>query len=271
MFDLSLKKRRREVDEDEEAAPATAVQGNHGKRIRSNVTTEEQPTGQSYMDAIPFRPSEHSPHPFWRPTTITPAESEESAGESPVTQPDSDMEMDEGNDIFGPLPSPDTPAFATPLRPARLHWQAMQQFPGGRIPTPIHSNFYTNNNTFLKMTSRSNSDVSQMELEHLVSGSQQTSRILPGLDRRLPSPVSEDEMDTQTSIAGSQLSHLSVVDEEFMEVDRNETMLSEPPKRGRARSGAIATEKKKFSMGYREDCPKCQARVPGHYSHFLPA
>jgi hypothetical protein len=77
----------------------------------------------------------------------------------------------------------------------------------------------------------------------------------------LPSPISEDYVETPTDITSSQLSRLSFNGED-MEMD--------VPRTGRARSGAITAEKKKFVVGYRDDCDKCRAKVPGHWAHFLP-
>ncbi|KAF2396264.1 hypothetical protein EJ06DRAFT_560205 [Trichodelitschia bisporula] len=39
---------------------------------------------------------------------------------------------------------------------------------------------------------------------------------------------------------------------------------------GRKRSGAMVNgEKRKVFFGWREDCEKCRARVPGHLAHYL--
>ena len=34
-------------------------------------------------------------------------------------------------------------------------------------------------------------------------------------------------------------------------------------------SGKIKSEKTTLAMGYRADCEKCRARVPGHFNHFV--
>jgi len=90
---------------------------------------------------------------------------------------------------------------------------------------------------------------------------------------RVPSPISEDEPHTPTTVAGSQLSLLTVTD---MDMDMEPP---EPPeietvvvRKQRARSGAFTSPRdpsKKLSMGYRDDCEKCRNRVPGHMNHFL--
>lgn len=90
---------------------------------------------------------------------------------------------------------------------------------------------------------------------------------------RVPSPISEDEPHTPTTVAGSQLSLLTVTD---IDMDMEPP---EPPevevvvvRKQRARSGAFTSPRdpsKKLSMGYRDDCEKCRNRVPGHMNHFL--
>jgi len=44
-----------------------------------------------------------------------------------------------------------------------------------------------------------------------------------------------------------------------------------PPRKGRARSGAMTSPNKRFFMGYVPDCDKCRLKVPGHSVHILPA
>lgn len=106
-------------------------------------------------------------------------------------------------------------------------------------------------------------------------------------NRRMPSPISEDEdiPDTPTALTQSQLSRLSFShphpppnysSDQMMETEVSDTaaaaalaLLPPPTPRGRKRSGAL-TGMGRFSMGYRDDCEKCRLRVPGHYSHFLP-
>lgn len=89
-------------------------------------------------------------------------------------------------------------------------------------------------------------------------------------DHAMPSPITEGDMDATTTLTGSQLARLSVSGGEDMDTDEGLVVeTSTTPRKGRARSGAF-TEKRKYAVGYREDCEKCRNRVPGHYSHFLP-
>jgi hypothetical protein len=172
-----------------------------------------------------------------------------------------DVDMDDDHfDITCSQP-PDSPV-APFLRPPRLNAQLFQEpGAGGRIPTPITGAFYP------RLPSRGVSDINAMDdLEDATALPIPLMQMWkpPERDRRMPSPISEDEA------TESQLSRLSVGGVEEMDMEdvvRSPTMHA---KTGRARSGAI-TDKRKFSMGYRDDCDKCRARVPGHFSHFLPA
>jgi len=94
-------------------------------------------------------------------------------------------------------------------------------------------------------------------------------------DHAMPSPITEGDIDpTAALLTGSQLARLSMSgngsDHDTMDTDESPaTETPTTPRKGRARSGAF-TEKRKYVVGYREDCEKCRHRVPGHYSHFLP-
>ena len=119
----------------------------------------------------------------------------------------------------------------------------------------------------------------------------------------LPSPISEGDPD---ALAGGRLARLSVVGDDAMDFESGEAVKSvatsptkidvntqdsaivqtssvEPlnPARTdlpaatgstheRRRSLTAPSDKRRFSMGYRDDCEKCRMRVPGHFSHFLP-
>ncbi|OCL06111.1 hypothetical protein AOQ84DRAFT_441043 [Glonium stellatum] len=260
MLSAQLTKRRRD-DNDSDSGDER-----YQKKSRSHSFQDLEQYSPPHT--LPLRPSETPPRNFGFPNAMTPAHSDHSSHNSPVPlfdevhfpddQTDVDME-DDDLDIICSQP-PDSP-LAPFLRPARLNAQLFQEPScGGRIPTPIHGSFYP------RLPSRSTSDVSNMDLEDAVVVT--TSRKQPERDRRMPSPISEDEVDS-TTMTESQLSRLSVRGTEGMEMDETARSAGPTAKRGRARSGAI-TDKRKFSMGYRDDCDKCKARVPGHYSHFLP-
>lgn len=122
----------------------------------------------------------------------------------------------------------------------------------------------------------------------------------------LPSPISEGDHDV---LAGGRLARLSVVGEDAMDVvgeeepaekkagissvnafaatsdgpvvaQLSDASMAEPmgtdqPAKAksngheRRRSLTVPSEKRRFCMGYRDDCEKCRLRVPGHFSHFL--
>lgn len=126
----------------------------------------------------------------------------------------------------------------------------------GRIPTPITSNF--------------SSDV--RTANRGVPGEEATSRLK--FDRRLPSPISEDE--SSHNIQTSPMADAQMDTE--TQIPRND----EPKKYGASRLGirnlghvstgigeGWGSSSKKLSMGYRSDCEKCRQRVAGHYMHIV--
>lgn len=92
--------------------------------------------------------------------------------------------------------------------------------------------------------------------------------------RRLPSPISEDE---SMLFSVSTVSTSGLTEEMINRVDvrlddscslTNNTPTTERPPAEEAAS--IQTRgKAKLLMGYRADCEKCRARVPGHYNHVI--
>ncbi|KAF2473036.1 uncharacterized protein BDR25DRAFT_282220 [Lindgomyces ingoldianus] len=217
---------------------------------------------------------------------------------------DLDLTMDDDDfDIIGSQP-PDSPLVPFALRPAKLNPQIIADSASnntGRIPTPIYPNFhtprgpmsiagmagfnypnsgmaggFTSDNTYL--------GVPPVPIQQPPASRKNSRDHDQDRSRRMPSPISEDEdiPDTPTALTQSQLSRLTVTSHnppsEHMDVEGNTAHggkdgpppgVVTTPSRGRKRSGAF-TGKGRFSMGYREDCEKCKAKVPGHYSHFLP-
>jgi hypothetical protein len=158
------------------------------------------------------------------------------------------MDMNEEISIVGSQSPPSPYQQHTWLRPAKLNSPSVHEsFSGGRIPTPIHTTF---------VIGAPPRTASAPTFHHQHINEARSSMVAP-----LPSPISEDYVETPTDITSSQLSRLSFNGED-MEMDI--------PRTGRARSGAITAEKKKFVVGYRDDCDKCRAKVPGHWAHFLP-
>lgn len=134
----------------------------------------------------------------------------------------------------------------------------------GRIPTPIHSSFAP----FIRAEKASmHPDTDFADDEAMVD------RFRRG--RRLPSPISEDEMSPSVIVDG--------LEDMQMEVDTSQPEKETPTKKGHSRSkhslrnwhgfgGDLSVNtgaKRSFSMGYRADCEKCRMKVPGHFSHII--
>ncbi|KAI9659997.1 MAG: hypothetical protein M1821_001349 [Bathelium mastoideum] len=187
-----------------------------------------------------------------------------------------DLEMDDDNDSdVDPISSqpPQSPRpWARPSlplsRPSHLsNCPSATDFNqlGGRIPTPIYSTF----NHHLSVGGASTRDGLGLAPKPAPLN---PLRLFAAADRALPSPIRED-LNSPARVTANQLSRLGVRDEdEEMEMEAPPTPDPRSPGLrsgfGRARSGAF-TEKKRFAMGYRHDCVKCETRVPGHFSHFL--
>ncbi|KAI9744112.1 MAG: hypothetical protein M1818_002264 [Claussenomyces sp. TS43310] len=122
----------------------------------------------------------------------------------------------------------------------------------GRIPTPINAQF-------------SHSRANVLSLDHDMSqcGHGATR------DRRLPSPISEDDASPRFMLEG------------ISGIQMDEDARDEKPllKKGHARSKHSLREwtgyphepggLKRFSMGYKSDCEKCRLKIPGHFSHVI--
>jgi hypothetical protein len=217
---------------------------------------------------------------------------------------DMEMDMDETDfDFVVGSPPPDSPAVNSfrppPMRPAKLDPTLFGQDSGrsntGRIPTPMYPNFPASRGTAHSTggigypTSGMAGGIGAMSLpggllsvpkEPILQTppvSKKQGYIEQDRSRRMPSPISEDEdlPDTPTAFAQSKLSRLTVASiPEHMDYETTEGEPPPPgvvttPTTGRKRSGALSG-RGKFSIGYRDDCEKCNQRVPGHFAHFLP-
>ncbi|KAF2135385.1 uncharacterized protein K452DRAFT_363203 [Aplosporella prunicola CBS 121167] len=280
MFRMSNKRPREDDDDD----PTV----HHDKIKKHRVGEAPQ---RAHPPVPPFLNLHHHQirSPSYLPPALTPGQSDDSGCDSPDLPPymaasahsDTDMQ-DCYEDDFNMLRSnPNSPALPFML-PERLN-PRLPTDSTGRIPTPIYGSFPPASKAALP---RGSSDISTMELEEPptpTTTSTSTSSFTRGRGRRMPSPISENESSvaTPTSEAGSRLSRLRVSADEGMDVDMpspasatgsgfSSPRLHDPRAGGRSRSGAITTGKKKFFMGFRDDCPKCLAKVPGHNAHFLP-
>jgi len=120
----------------------------------------------------------------------------------------------------------------------------------GRIPTPINAQF-------------------SHTRAHLPSLGRHLGYLGQESDRRLPSPISEDDRSPSIMLEGIG----------GMQVDEDAVEEKLTPRKGHTRSkhnlrewSGYAHEPggiKKFSMGYKSDCEKCRLRIPGHFSHVV--
>ncbi|KAE9987617.1 hypothetical protein EG328_002258 [Venturia inaequalis] len=193
---------------------------------------------------------------------------------------DVDMSIDDNVSIAGSVSPESTYQHHSPFsRPSNK--DSRDQFHGGRIPTPIHSSFQIGAPPRSLSLGLRNSFGDSM----LPGGfsRQHRPRLSTEADHRMPSPITEDCFEGSTEITSSQLSRLSV-SQTFMDddddMDMDDMMSSQqqsPPvsptgrgRTGRARSDAISTgQSKRVVFGYRDDCAKCRARMPGHWAHFI--
>ncbi|ELR03303.1 hypothetical protein VC83_07312 [Pseudogymnoascus destructans] len=126
----------------------------------------------------------------------------------------------------------------------------------GRIPTPITGHFPSH----VRTSNRS------LPIEEATSGLK--------YDRRLPSPISEDE--SSHKITTSFMADMQR-DMETRAPARDGLKKYGSTKLGIRNMGHVPTgmgdgfgsNAKKLSMGYKSDCEKCRQRVPGHYMHLI--
>ncbi|KAI9804836.1 MAG: hypothetical protein M1825_001204 [Sarcosagium campestre] len=125
-----------------------------------------------------------------------------------------------------------------------------------RIPTPMFGSFTRPH----RHASGGRVDFAMENIDELFSSQQQERR-------RLPSPISElEDTVSPMSGAGAMMGRLGVEDASPVSMDGDDGS------RGRERvrtseSRPARAGKPTLTMGYRADCEKCRAKVPGHYSH----
>ncbi|KAI9757292.1 MAG: hypothetical protein M4579_003503 [Chaenotheca gracillima] len=157
-----------------------------------------------------------------------------------------------------------------------------------RLPTPMFGSFPTSSSS-TRQTKRDTSEHSENDDPSLSSETSEVVHRRQVQHRRLPSPISERDdplSPMDTSEAGEMMGRLEVrnrtngshsrrsdsaMDFERSQSDDRDT--SRESERGRARYRPDVEKRTKpvLTMGFRADCEKCRARVPGHYSHVLPA
>lgn len=202
------------------------------------------------------------PHP--EPSTLTPAESEEGDAESCLYQASiqagiptistqgptisaqglmarnaEDLDMDDSS----PLPTPARPELLSPLNISN------------RMPTPRYGSFLLR-----PPAQHSGYDVAMKGVEEGIVRAMGMSSLNPVMEHRvLPSPITE----SLPRSAGYDREDTAM---EVMTPSRTDDATMWPPKKEDHRP---RTGKPMLVMGFRADCEKCRARVPGHYSHIL--
>lgn len=177
---------------------------------------------------------------------------------------DSDTDMGDCQPRNSPAPSDSlTASFANVTYGSSQESQHI--FSGGRIPTPRWGHFRSID-TSIDMIDAPPS-----------TGNPSATQLEPGYihrqRRRLPSPISEDE---SMVFPANAISPSGMTEEIMYRLDmrldnscsteyiqRTASQLAEEPASIQIRGKA------KLSMGYRADCEKCRARVPGHYNHVI--
>ncbi|KAH7070271.1 hypothetical protein FB567DRAFT_217359 [Paraphoma chrysanthemicola] len=284
-FQNMSSKRRREDDSDSEDGDGYGY-GYEPQQVKKSRTWFGDPVPQAHFNSS-IKPSPSPPRIVSDVEAMTPVQSDYDEADSPNPAyggapqiHDDDMDMEDDDPQIRSQPqSPYASTFL--MRPAMLNaslFGADPANPNGRIPTPIHPTFKRSGMNGLAFPTSGSAGSLQTSTGSPMPALQAPSSRKPttrhdadNRSRRMPSPISEDEdiPDTPTALTQSQLSRLSFSQAEQMDTEDVPANLVPPTPRGRKRSGAL-TGVGRFSMGFRDDCEKCQMRVPGHYSHFLP-
>lgn len=137
---------------------------------------------------------------------------------------------------------------------------------GGRIPTPRWGYFRCIDASIEMTDAPAMTEIPSTT--HLEPGYVHKQR------RRLPSPISEDEsmLFSVNPISPSGMTEdvfngLNVSLGDSCSPTANTPRVERPPAEEAA--SIHPRTKAKLSMGYRADCEKCRARVPGHYNHVI--
>ncbi|KAI9887951.1 MAG: hypothetical protein M1823_000208 [Watsoniomyces obsoletus] len=153
-----------------------------------------------------------------------------------------------------------------------------------RVPTPRYGGFFTQT-----QTSSLGRDWAKQHDEKFIVQAMGMSSLNRTLDSRmLPSPINEGERYNPGGLRSARLSHHSnhhpptypQTADEDMRMDLGSprlpaadgvTMREAQGRLGHWRTGGSGEMRGKpmLVMGFRADCEKCKARVPGHYSHIV--
>ncbi|KAI9837161.1 MAG: hypothetical protein M1837_003122 [Sclerophora amabilis] len=183
-----------------------------------------------------------------------------------------DLDMLDSPPVYSPQATSSllSPLNGPSLANDRLPTPMFGTFPESVLSNPQHQ-YQNRSAALINGNTGSSTDTSDLAYQHHLHR------------RRLPSPISEDE-DALTPMsiteAGDVMGRLSVNGEHdryqrdsgSMDVEGAfDPTYDGDPGRGRSRHRPNGDKQGKpaLAMGYRADCEKCRARVPGHYSHVM--
>jgi hypothetical protein len=207
------------------------------------------------------------------------------------------MTSDHGGDLSStgfPAPSQPTQSFTRPAKLAPSPYRGAMSVEG-RVPTPISNAFVGSGIPRTVNGSNTTPPLSGglSPFQAIRSPMAPPPRRFVPRDHPMPSPIREslasprDSMlspaqagSMETSLAAAtQMSKLSMTSSDGMDIDDDKSPAAPPPagspfalsspNRGRKRSGALLSEKRRFVMGFIKDCEKCRKNVPGHYAHYI--
>ena len=178
---------------------------------------------------------------------------------------DSDIDMGGCQSPTSPAPS-DSRAASFANDPYVSSQSSQNIFSGGRIPTPRWGHF------------RSIDTSIDMIDAPIMTENPSATQVEPGYvhkqRRRLPSPISEDE---SMLFSANTVSPSGMTEEMMNRLDvrldgscsPTEDVLRVERLPAEEAASIQTRSKAKLLMGYRADCEKCRARVPGHYNHVI--
>lgn len=236
----------------------TSFQTFHPPRSRSNSASNMTPPESSE--------DEHGQKLASKPPPAAP--------EKPCNDNDYDMDMVDAQPSLSPprCDRLDTVA-GTPPRPGIINLclttpprESQEAAHGGRVPTPRWGHFRSRDISMdlgdvVEDDFPDGSTCSQLEWNH---------RALLRR-RRLPSPIGEDfgMVSSSSAVTGPSLESL----ERLNLQGRNATSMEQTgiqTDSALSHGSRISTSgKTTLSMGFRANCEKCRARVPGHYNHVI--
>ncbi|KAG6995816.1 hypothetical protein G7Y79_00041g077680 [Physcia stellaris] len=277
----------------------TPAPQNHEKRHSYPFQTpprSKSPSKPGFSDAFStFRDpvdsdTDMADSPMSSPMTVSASTTEWS---SPATSPE-DCEAPKAkqrNSFFKQITStPTSPKSSRtylmtppPPRPSRFAFQPPPKpVNGQRLPTPTYGHFPLSNR----------GELSTPDVSPKTHSNNKSAILRRGLPTLLPpSPISETEFESPTAAGmGDLLSRLQMNSSPSDGRGKNSSDNGNPARAKQGRRMAVDQgrlgvdhqqgqtttttqsgkgEKTTLAMGYRGDCEKCRARVPGHFNHFV--